>query len=182
MASSFVGNKEGALAHVKGQFERFDDLKASFREYTKAEHGVQFNRIDVSAFDTKTLGREDYDRVLEEINAGTPVRTSDRKAWPQSSWHDRLEETTGRSEGGAKQPGDGEISNPRSGSSPRELNQAASNADTPRGRAVLDELSGVAFINGLEAADVSTAVHEFSHALNAQLIACLLYTSPSPRD
>jgi len=171
MASSFVGNKEGALAHVKGQFERFDDLADVFDGYTVSEQGVQFNRVDVSAFDTKILGREDYDRVLEEINAGTPVRSVDREAWPQRSWHDQIEETTGRSEGGAKQPGDGEISNPRSGSSPRELNQAASNADTPRGRAVLDELSGVAFINGLEAADVSTAVHEFSHALNAQLIA-----------
>jgi len=153
-ASGLIGKTDDAIAHMERKFEEFADLQRELVELDPVA------RAEVEAFDTITITRDDYDRILSDDR--TPVPTKSEDAWGSRPWHETPEGTHGTGKG-------------------RELDEGVSGADgrpgeqrlrqDERGEALIDTESGVAFIRGITAPDASTAVHELGHALHAQLLA-----------
>lgn len=153
-ASGLIGKTDEAIAHMERKFEEFYELSNELAELNLVA------RVQEEAFDTVTLRPDDYDRILSNDRTPTPIQPEE--TWPRSSWHETPEAPSGAT--GVRELDEGVPGTDRRSGEQR-LQQ------DERGEALIDTESGVAFIRGLTSPDASTAVHELSHALHAQLLA-----------
>ena len=155
-----VGNPIEALKHMEEQELRIEGLIEEFLGYDGVKSGDQIY------VDTEILRNGEYEQVLQEVKAGTPLRTSGEIERTRQPWFDQPEATGRQPEGRA-----GNKDFPGNAGEAKLLAQVddGSPRRVIKGFAEIDERNSSAIIGGMRNPDVGTAVHEVGHALRNHL-------------